>query len=307
MTPEWLKFEEAIAAFCQALAPDAKVTHNVIIPDVDTGEPRQRDVWIEASLGGHIPIRVLVSCKRLKRKLDSQHMDAVIGELASSGANKGVIYAAAGFTQPALAKAAKRGISCCILLVDRPPPIPDMLLFEAYHLHERFRLTANGLSGAPDWAAMLNGVGEYGGEAMPAYRALARIFADDLPVLQQAIKTMPAPIRQVGITLRTDDGASPVRLGVQTEWAVHRARMEAWLVNGSYSFTDSDFKGSIATPSIDTWNAEPGPGWEPIKADAVVGDSMFRFYKLLSDIGPALAAMAGHAADGMTAPDTAVS
>jgi hypothetical protein len=40
--------------------------------------------------------------------------------------------------------------------------------------------------------------------------------------------------------------------------------MEAWLVNGSYSFTDQDFKGSIATLAIDTWNAEPGPGWEPI-------------------------------------------
>jgi len=38
MTPEWLKFEEAVAAFCAALAPDAKVTHNKITADLDTGE-----------------------------------------------------------------------------------------------------------------------------------------------------------------------------------------------------------------------------------------------------------------------------
>lgn len=92
MTPEWLKFEEAIAAFCQALTPDAKVRHNKITPDSDTGEPRQRDVWIEASLGGYIAIK---------------------------------------------------------LLVDQPPPIPEMLLLEAYHLYERFRPTAEGLSGPP--------------------------------------------------------------------------------------------------------------------------------------------------------------
>lgn len=304
MTPEWLKFEEVIAAFCQALTPDAKVMHNKTIPDTDTDEPRQRDVWIEASLGGHIAIKVLVSCKRLKRKLDSQHMDAFIGELASSGANKGVIYSASGFTKPALAKAAKRGISCCVLLVDQPPPIPEMLLFEAYHLHERFRLTAESLLGQPDWAAMLNACGEYDGETMPAYRALAKLFADDLPALQKAIETRPAPTRRVMVTLHTKDCDPPIRLGVLTEWVVHRARMEAWLVNGSYSFTDSDFKGSIATPSIDTWNPEPGLGWEPIEVDAITGSSsMFRFYKMLGNIGPALATMAGDADNEAAAPD----
>lgn len=133
---------------------------------------------------------------------------------------------------------------------------------------------------------MLNAGDEYDGETMPAYRALAKLFADDLPALQKAIETRPAPMRQVMVTLHTEGCDPLIRLEVQTEWAVHRARMEAWLVNDSYSFTDSDFKDSIATPSIDTWNPEPGPGWEPIKADTITGSSMFRFYKMLGDIGP---------------------
>lgn len=297
MTPEWLKFEETIAAFCQALAPDAKVTHNLMLPDTDTGEPRQRDVWIEASLGGHITIKVLVSCKRLKRKIDAQHMDAFIGELASSGASKGVLYSVSGFTKHALAKAAKRGISCCVLLVNVPPLIPEMLLFVAYHLYERFRLIAEGVTGAPDWAAMLNADGEYKSTAMPAHQALAKLFDDDLIALQDSIRTNPAAVRQVSLLLQGEEGELPMRLGIQTEWAVHRARMEAWLVNGSYSFIENNFNGSIATPSIDTWNAEPGPGWEPIEAEAMIDGSVIRFYKMLGDIGPSLAAMAGHADD----------
>lgn len=295
MTPEWQKFEETIAAFCKALAPDAKVTHNLILPDIDTGESRQRDVWIEASLGGHIAIKVLVSCKRLKRKIDAQHMDAFIGELASSGASKGVLYSVSGFTKPALAKAAKRGISCCVLLVDAAPLMPEMLLFEAYHLYERFRLTAEGVTGAPDWAAMLDADGEYDGEAMPAYQALAKLFDDDLPALQDAIRTTPAPVRQVWLLLRGEEADPPMRLGIQTEWAVHRARMEAWLVNGSYSFIENNFNGNILTPSIDTWNAEPGPGWEPIDAEAMIDGSVIRFYRMICGIGPGLAAMARHA------------
>ncbi len=124
-------------------------------------------------------------------------------------------------------KAAKRGISCCVLLVDAAPLIPGMLLFEAYYLYERFRLIAEGVTGAPDWAAMLDADGEYYGEAMPAHQALAKLFDGDLPALQDAIQTVAAPVRQVSLVLQGEEGDPPTRLGIQTEWAVHRARMEA--------------------------------------------------------------------------------
>src|SRR4051794_21313108 len=107
MTPDWEKFELAVATFCQALALNATVTHDVMIPDVDTGLPRQRDVWIEARICDHFVVKILVSCKRYSRKVDSQMLDAFIGELLSSGAHKGVIYSLVGFTRGALAKAKK--------------------------------------------------------------------------------------------------------------------------------------------------------------------------------------------------------
>ena len=296
MTPAWLKFEEAIAAFCAALAPDATVTHNKTIPDRDTDAPRQRDVWIETSFGGHFAIKILVSCKRLKRKLDSQHIDAFIGELLSSGANKGVIYSMSGFTKPALAKAAKHGISCGALLVDVPPPLPEMLLFHAYHLLEQFRLIARDVSEPSDWAQMLNADGSYLGELMPAYIALAKLFSDDHAALQEAIGTLELPVRQVMLTLESED-ATPVQLGVESRWVAHRAQIEAWLVNGSYAFGEDNFQGSFATPAIDMWSSDPGPGWEPIELEAMAGGNTFRFFRTLTDIGPALAAMAGHPSD----------
>lgn len=294
MMSDWQQFEQGVAAFCQALAPNAKVTHDAIIPDVDTGEPRQRDVWIETTFGGHFKLKLLVSCKRLKRRINSQHLDAFIGELASSGAHKGVVYSASGFTKAALNKATKRGISCCVLLANQPPPIPEVLSFHAYCLNERLRLFAEGVSpGEVDWAQLLNGKGEFEGKLMPAHRALACLFAADLPALREAIPKTALATRRPVLTLWNGSAEGPpIRLGIQTEWAAYRAKIEAWLVNGSYSFTDNDFKGSITTPVIDTWSFEPGPGWEPITLDEMGAGNNIRVYRFLGDVGRRLAEVA---------------
>jgi hypothetical protein len=44
---EWYKFELAVKDFLAAFDKNAIVTHDISIPDIDTGKPRQRDVWIE--------------------------------------------------------------------------------------------------------------------------------------------------------------------------------------------------------------------------------------------------------------------
>lgn len=80
MTAEWRQFERAVAAFLGALDPSAKVSHDKHIADADTGLSRQRDVWIETSFGGHIPLKILVSCKRKKTKLSQQDVDAFVGD-----------------------------------------------------------------------------------------------------------------------------------------------------------------------------------------------------------------------------------
>src|SRR5262245_60861561 len=99
---EWRQFEKAVARFVAALDPKARVRHDVRPLDKHTRKPRQRDIWVDTSIGGVIPLSILISCKRYKRRLDQQHVDAFHGELLSSGANKGVLYSYSGFTSDAI-------------------------------------------------------------------------------------------------------------------------------------------------------------------------------------------------------------
>jgi hypothetical protein len=94
--PPWKLFERAVAQFVAALDPSAIVRHDVRLPDIDTGEPRQRDVWVEAKVCNHYPLKLLISCKHTASPIDSQDMDAFIGERRSAGADKGVMYSLSG-------------------------------------------------------------------------------------------------------------------------------------------------------------------------------------------------------------------
>ena len=72
---EWRNYEIAVQKFLDALEPNAKVVHDVKLPDKHTGKPRQRDIFIEATICGNIPVKILVSCKRYKRKLNESDID----------------------------------------------------------------------------------------------------------------------------------------------------------------------------------------------------------------------------------------
>lgn len=133
------------------------------------------------------------------------------------------------------------------------------------------------------------------GKTLPVHRALAAAFASDLPTMQEAVGEKVMPVRGNMVTVAEADGIEPKRVGVQSRWAIFRARTEAWLVNGSYNFTGEDFRGSIATPSIDTWSSDPGPGWEPIDEDEIGMGNTIKFYRFLQDAGPAFAALASGA------------
>ena len=140
---DWENFEAAVARFVKALDPRASVRHNVHLPDRDTGMPRQRDVWVEALVAGMFPVAVLISCKRWKRKLSEQDIDAFVGELASSGARIGVLFSLAGFTAPAIAKAKAHSISCCRLYHNQPADIPESLYLSVYCCATSFRVGLN--------------------------------------------------------------------------------------------------------------------------------------------------------------------
>ena len=266
--PAWRAFELAVAQVLSAFAPDAQVRHDVQTPDRDTGLPRQRDVWIEAPLlGGLATLRVHVSCKRKKSKLSQLDIDAFLGELASSGASIGMIFSHEGFTKPALAKAAKRGIGCCALFEDRPADLPDVLALEIINYRERVRIESRGIP-RHSLAALAEAQLPDDPEGLTVLQRLLLGYESERQdsMASPAGQAPPKWFSELSFGSGTE---SPASLRLSTEWGVFRARREACLLNGAYSFTEQTFAGVASTPWIDQRSAHPGPGWEEVDAAEV--------------------------------------
>jgi hypothetical protein len=265
---DWARFEEAVASFLQALEPGAKVTHDVRLPDRDTGRPRQRDVWIEAMLFRNLPVNILVSCKRWSTKIDEQDMDAFIGELGSSGAHKGVVYSYAGFSGPAIEKAKARGISCCKLYENQAADIPQVLFVPFHCCTPAFCIHVN-----PD------AMDEWGGLTFREVFGISDPDTKDQTtaldyLLQEfssgeqkaAIKIKKGnrltDIWAASVQIQAPEKSEPLLLTIQGKWRFYKATLEAHLLDGSYSFTEGGFVGSQTSPWIDLKGPAPGPDWE---------------------------------------------
>jgi hypothetical protein len=82
----------------------------------------------------------------------------------------------------------------------------------------------------------------------------ARVTNGDFPAAFSAVIVLPG-----------DAASAKLTVTARGKWKIHRARMHAILLNGSYSFTERKFAGQIATPYVDIKSMDPGPGWEPIE------------------------------------------
>lgn len=268
--PEWQQFETAVARFAQAIAPDAKVLHNVKLPDKHTKRPRQRDVWIEAQIGNHYPIRILVSCKKYRRKVNQQHVDAFIGEVISAGAHKGVLYSASGFTTGAIEKANAEGICCCRLYQNQPADLPPTLtLYRYYCLRSTCRLNVANFA---EWHVTTWGDVFQLTDQSPDNKTLLDVLVEENAIGEAAevarFKGPPASppqdwTRQFQLQ-NSDEGRRPLIITILGTWFIYRGKMEAVLLNGSYSFTSNQFVGSHMSPAIDMQGATPGPDWEKV-------------------------------------------
>ena len=103
ISKDWEKFEKTVAHYLKSLDPNAEVIHNTKTVDTDTGQLRQRDVWIQSYVRGN-QVKTLVSCKFWKNKLDVSDIDTFVCEFNARDANIGVIYAKSGFTKNAVLK-----------------------------------------------------------------------------------------------------------------------------------------------------------------------------------------------------------
>jgi hypothetical protein len=265
----WEQFEKAVATFVKALAPNAVVKHSPRLPDKHTGQPRQSDVWVEAVVG-MFPVKILISCKHLRRRINEQDMDAFVGELLSSGAHKGVVYAFSGFTAPAIAKAKALGISCCKLYQNSPAEQPESLILVFYCCGQRWRLRWS--SAASDRWAMISFDEVFSTKIQSDYprtvmeQLLASFTEGEEKAVQDTTGTGRFP-EDWTVSLEIPNGSpdiAPLRISLDGKWKVYRAKLEAHLLDGTYSFTENMFAGSQTSPWIDMQGPEPGPGWELI-------------------------------------------
>jgi hypothetical protein len=268
-TPDWQAFEIAVANFAAALDPSAVVRHNVLVPDADTGRPRQRDVVIEARICRLFPVTVLVSCKYWQTKLDEGDIDTFVGELLSSRAHKGVIYSYSGFTGPALEKAAVKGICCCRLFRNEPPELPDSIPFRAYASTPSLMVTLlappKPLARPSKWGQVLELYEEIDGEQvsvldsiLQAYEALEAHSVNDMKVNASVFPGGFSSNVEFDPDLQATGG---LKIEVGCVWKVFQADLQACLVNGSYSLTQNEFVGDFKFPTIDRFDAQFGKGW----------------------------------------------
>jgi hypothetical protein len=250
--PLWLTYEKTIASYLQALDPSAHVVHNVLVPDKDTGLPRQRDVIIDSQVAG-FKISIYVSCKDYKRKINQQDMDAVIGELASSGANKGVIYARNGFGKAAQEKAKAHNIDCCVLINDASIVIPEELNLNFYA--RRGRVSFN--FGIQDRREQMNFIGSR--SLNPKGRVVVILAKELNRIVRQSCNNNYIA---VGSTIEIE--VSPgvvVPIKLHHSWDYYTAKLSTKLINGSYNLTQQQFNGTVTSPMIDISTPDMGEQW----------------------------------------------
>jgi hypothetical protein len=272
MTDTSKQFEQDVWAFVKTLDSSAEVLFNHKVPDKDTGSKRQVDVWINAKLGGHIPISILVSCKNYKRKLDITHVESFAAEVRSTGASTGVIYSSSGFTATALQKAKSEGLSCCRLFRNQPADIPESLIMWAYCCKTQFAINV------PDpYIEILNknGVFYWNDLFKRSVPDSSQNFLEYCGSIFNKMEyskmkecsskgTFPEDWAIEYTFALGDNPSMECKVVVSGRWKKYKGKFEAHLLNGSYCFSNNAFRGDMRTPPIDTIEP-PGSCWEEME------------------------------------------
>ncbi|MGW0312563.1 restriction endonuclease [Streptomyces flavidovirens] len=124
----WREYEKRITALLAALDPNASVQHNQKIDGWISGVPRQVDALAEGSIAGQ-NMRVVAEAKCHGRRVNIEMIDGFVGKLLDLGAERGVFYSAAGFTDGAIRRAEKqRNPNVGLVHLDASPPPPMELV-----------------------------------------------------------------------------------------------------------------------------------------------------------------------------------
>ena len=255
-----LKFEEAVYTFAKTLDASAEVLFDYKIKDRDTGELRQCDVWINAKFGGHWPQSILVSCKDHTRKLDVGDVGAFCDEIRSTNATMGVLYSKSGFTKPAIQKATANGIACCRLYDNEPADLPTPIWIVIFLCKSTIQLRVSDADlRLHTWHDLFSSTIRENNKT--TLEVIASVFAQGEANAISAMNKQVEAGRGVCLPQDWESELSFEIVGSQRQcvltvfgrWKTYRAKSEATLLNGSYSLSNSSFRGSMTLPAIDTW------------------------------------------------------
>jgi len=229
---------------------------------------RQCDVWVNAKIGGHWPISILISCKDHNQKLDVGDIGAFNDEVRSTSASTGVIYSRAGFSEPALEKAVANGLSCCKLFQNQPPQLPAKLWFDSFACSAKMGLFIVGdniPSQLSTWDDLFSISFANGESVLDLLQETYHKF--ESAAVSEITKTGQFPNNwAVDINLSSEEPERPALvLRIEGIWKKYRGRVEASFINGSYCFNNDSFAGTQSTPFIDTKSTHPGEGWLEIQ------------------------------------------
>ncbi|MEV5527832.1 restriction endonuclease [Streptomyces prunicolor] len=125
----WRAYEKQIAQLLTALDQNSSVRHNVSITGGISGVSRQIDALAEGAIAGQ-KMRVVAEAKCHTRKVTIEMIDGFVGKLLDLGAERGIFYSAAGFTDGAI-KRADNARNPNVGLVHLPPTLSPEIRYES--------------------------------------------------------------------------------------------------------------------------------------------------------------------------------
>lgn len=103
--PDWAQFEQQVAAFLRELPQShATVAWNQRVPSKLSGVARQIDALITAVVAD-VPVIFIAECKRYRGRVQIRSVDELVGKALDVGAAGALLFAFAGFTEGARARA----------------------------------------------------------------------------------------------------------------------------------------------------------------------------------------------------------
>ena len=125
--------------------PEYEVTESVLVRNKKTGAIRELDIRIAHRQNPQNAI--LVECRSHKRKQDVQWIDELDGKAKRLGFSKVIAISSSGFTKPALAEAADRGIEALRLKeAEERDWRKWMFSLQTFGVHINFDLVVRGVS-----------------------------------------------------------------------------------------------------------------------------------------------------------------